>query len=125
LEGFVGWGDRAPAVAAALAARQRREQARAIAERDPALARELGIGRPDLPHEFDDGGLVDVNRVPASVLVDRLGLSVVEASRVVETRDHLCGFSGPAELAVYAELPDATVEAVRDRLLFLGGEPER
>ena len=114
-----------PAVAAALAARQRREQARAIAERDPALARELSIGRPDLPREFDDGGLVDVNHVPASVLVDRLGLSVSEAGRVVEARDHLGGFSGPAELAVYAELPEAAVEAVRDRLLFCGGEPER
>jgi hypothetical protein len=114
-----------PAVAAALAARQRREQARTITERDPSLARELGIGRPDLPREFDDGGLVDVNRVPASVLVDRLGVSVLEASQVVETRDRLGGFSSPAELAVYAELPDATVEAVRDRLLFLGGEPER
>jgi hypothetical protein len=114
-----------PAVAAALAARQRREHARAIAQRDPALARELSIGRPDLPREFDDGGLVDVNRVPASVLVDRLGLSVPEAERVVETRGQLGAFSGPAELAVYAELPDATVEAVRDRLLFLGGEPER
>jgi hypothetical protein len=63
--------------------------------------------------------------VPASVLVDRIGLSVLEASRVVEKRDRLGGFSGPAELAVYAELPDATVEAVRDRLLFLGREPER
>ena len=34
------------------------------------------------------------------------------------------GFSGPAELAVCAEHPGATAEAVRDRLLF-GGEPER
>jgi hypothetical protein len=114
-----------PAVAAALAARQRREQARAIANGDPALARELSIGRPDLPREFDDGGLVDVNHVPAPVLVDRLGLSVPEAGRVVEARGHLGGFSSPAELAVYAELPEATVEAVRDRLLFLGGESER
>lgn len=114
-----------PAVAAALAARQRREQARAIAKGDPALARELSIGRPDLPREFDDGGLVDVNHVPAPVLVDRLGLSEPEAGRVVEARDHLGGFSSPAELAVYAELPEATVEAIRDRLLFLGGEPER
>ena len=97
-----------PAVAAALTARQRRDQARALAERDPALARELSIGRPDLPREFDDGGLVDVNRVPASVLVDRLGLSALEAGRVAQTRDHLGGFSGPAELAVYAELSDAT-----------------
>ena len=114
-----------PAVAAALAARQRREQARAIAKGDPALARELSIGRPELSREFDDGGLVDVNHVPAPVLIDRLGLSASEAGRVVEARDHLGGFSSPAELAVYAELPDATVEAVRDRLLFLGGEPER
>jgi hypothetical protein len=114
-----------PAVAAALAARQRREQARAIAKGDPALARELSIGRPDLPREFDDGGLVDVNHVPAPVLVDRLGLSASEAGRVMEARDHLGGFSSPAEFAVYAELPEATVEAVGDRLLFLGGGPER
>jgi hypothetical protein len=109
-----------PAVASALAARQRREQARAIAQGDPALALELRIGRPDLPHEFDDGGLIDVNHVPAQVLVDRLGLSQEEAARVVEARTQLGRYSSPAELAVYAELPDATVEAVRDRLLFLG-----
>ena len=63
--------------------------------------------------------------MPAPVLVDRLGQSEPEAGRVVEARDHLGGFSSPAELAVYAELPEATVEAIRDRLLFLGGEPER
>jgi helix-hairpin-helix protein len=113
-----------PVVAAALAARQRREQARAITTRDPALARELRIGRPDLPRQFDDGGLVDVNQVPVQVLVDRLGLSQAEAERVVETRDRLGRFTNPAELAVYAELPEATVEAVRDRLLFLGGGTE-
>jgi DNA uptake protein ComE-like DNA-binding protein len=109
-----------PAVAAALAARERRERARAITTSDPGLARELRIGRPDLPHEFDDGGLVDVNHVPAHVLVDRLGLSQEEAARVVEARTQLGRYSSPAELAIYAELPDATVEAVRDRLLFLG-----
>jgi hypothetical protein len=113
-----------PVVAAALAARQRREQARAIAVGDPALARELRIGRPDLPRQFDDGGLVDVNHVPVQVLVDRLGMSQEEAGRVVEARDRLGRFSSPAELAVYAELPDATVEAVRDRLLVLGGGAE-
>ena len=113
-----GAGD--PAVAAALAARERREQARAITTSDPGLARELRIGRPDLPRAFDDGGLVDVNHVPAPVLVDRLGLSQEEARRVVEARERLGRFGSPAELEVYAELPDATVEAVRDRLLFLG-----
>jgi hypothetical protein len=114
-----GAGD--PAVAAALAARERRERARAILTSDPALARELRIGRPDLSREYDDGGLVDVNHVPAPVLVDRLGLSQEEAGRVIGARERLGRFGSPAELEVYAELPDATVEAVRDRLLFLGG----
>jgi hypothetical protein len=109
-----------PAVAAALAARERRERARAILTSDPALGRELRIGRPDLPRQFEDGGLVDVNHVPAQVLVDRLGLSEEEAARVVGARAQLGRYSSPAELAVYAELPDAAVEAVRDRLLFLG-----
>jgi hypothetical protein len=109
-----------PAVAAALTARERRERAREIIASDPALARELRIGRPDLPRQFDDGGLVDVNHVPAPVLVDRLGLSQEEAARVAEARVRLGRFSSPAELAVYAELPDASVEAVRGRLLFLG-----
>jgi hypothetical protein len=96
------------AVAAALTARERRERAREIIASDPALARELRIGRPDLPRQFDDGGLVDVNYVPAPVLVDRLGLSQ-EAARVAEARARLGRFSSPAELAVYAELPDASV----------------
>lgn len=38
-----------PAIAAALERRQRRAEARRILEQDPALARELRIGRPDLP----------------------------------------------------------------------------
>jgi hypothetical protein len=62
-----------PAMAAALADRKLREQARAVVAGDPALARELRIGRPDLPRQFDDGGLIDVNHVPEQVLVDRLG----------------------------------------------------
>ena len=39
------------------------------------LAQELKIGRPDLPRDYDDGGLVDVNHVPAAILAARLGLA--------------------------------------------------
>jgi hypothetical protein len=69
--------------------------------------------------ELDDGGLADVKHVAAPVLVDRLGLSQEKAARVVAMRVQLGHFSSRAELTVYAGLPDATVEAVRDRLLFL------
>jgi Helix-hairpin-helix motif len=111
-----------PALAAALTARQRREEARAIASRDAALARELCIGRPDLPRQFDDGGLVDVNHVPAQVLVDRLALSPAEAANVIQARDRLGGFAGAEELTALTELSPDTVDRVRDRLLFLAVE---
>jgi hypothetical protein len=44
----------------------RRRQARELAKRNPVLARDLNIGRPDVPHDYNDGGLVDVNQVPAT-----------------------------------------------------------
>ena len=111
-----------PAVAAALAARTQREEAKAIATGDVALARELRIGHLELPREFDDGGLVDVNHVPARVLVDRLGLSPVQAGRVVQARERLGGFAGPEELIAGSGLPSVIVNAVRERLLFVAVE---
>lgn len=111
-----------PAMATALADRERRQQARAIVAGDPALARELRIGRPDLPRQFNDGGLVDVNHVPNQVLVEWLGLSPVEADQVVEARERLGGFSSAAELCAFTEIPDATIDPVQERLLFLAAD---
>jgi DNA uptake protein ComE-like DNA-binding protein len=82
----------------------------------------LRIGRPDLPRQFNDGGLVDVNHVPDQILVERLGLSPAEAARVVEARERLGGFSSAAELCAFAEVPDATLDPVQDRLLFLAAD---
>jgi len=62
---------------------ERRNHARHIVQTDPALARELRIGRPDLPREYDDGGLVDVNRVPGAVLAAQLGLTQQEVTNVI------------------------------------------
>jgi hypothetical protein len=81
-----------PALVAALQARQRPEEARAIAARDVDLARELRIGRPDLPRQFDDGGLVDLNHVPTPVIVQLPGLPEAEAAQVIEARDRFGGF---------------------------------
>jgi len=111
-----------PAMAAALEERKLRQQARAIVAGDPALARELRIGRPDLPRQFDDGGLIDVNHVPEKVLVEQLGIAPEEAARVVEARERLGGFSGADELYAFAEVPEATVDLLRERLLFLQGD---
>jgi hypothetical protein len=96
----------------------RRQQARELAERTPVLARDLKVGRPDLPHDYDDGGLVDVNQVPGDVLFSCLGLTPAESWAVITARDRLGKFSSPEELSVYAQLPPDRVEALRDWMLF-------
>ena len=108
-----------PAIAAVLNAWQRREEARAISARDVELARELRIGRPDLPRQFDDGGLVDLNHVPAPVIVDLLGLSEADAVQVIDARDRIGGFSSAEEVIAYTDLSPTVVDGLRERLVFL------
>ena len=107
------------ALVAALQARQRREEARAIAARDVDLARELRIGRPDLPRQFDDGGLVDLNHAPAPVMVQLLGLSEAEASQVIEARDRIGAFISAEEVIAQTDLPPTLIDGIRERLVFL------
>ncbi|SEM23170.1 ComEA family DNA-binding protein [Streptacidiphilus jiangxiensis] len=116
---LIGQVTQDPAVTAALDRRARRAQARALAERDPALARELGIGRPDLPHQYDDGGLADVNHAPAPVLAGLPGMTPEAADRIVAARGECGGFGSVAELEVWAELPAELAEELADRLVFL------
>ncbi|MDP9408136.1 MAG: helix-hairpin-helix domain-containing protein, partial [Actinomycetota bacterium] len=94
-----------------------RAAARELAERDPALARDLRIGRPDLPHPYDDGGLVDVNSAPAAVLITELGLSDSEAAKVVRVREHLGAFRTCDDLVMLAGLGQLQVDRLADRLV--------
>ncbi len=79
----------------------RREEARALLVDDPALARELGIGRPDLRTGYDDGGLVDLNRAPAEAIAGLPGLTSEHADALVAAR----------ESAPFVSLPDALIRA--------------
>jgi DNA uptake protein ComE-like DNA-binding protein len=106
------------ALTTARARMHRRQQARKLAAASPVLATELRIGRPDLPHEYDDGGLVDVNHVAAEVLASCLGLTPAESQAVVAARDHLGRLGSPEELSAYTELPPDRVEALRDWMVF-------
>lgn len=108
-----------PAIANSLAARRRREESAALSAKDPGLARDLRIGRPDLPRQYDDGGLVDVNHVPESFLVSHLGLTVEQARTVVDARERLSGFQNASELSGLAEVPAHTLDAIRDRIVTL------
>ena len=69
------------------------------------LARELGIGRPDVPHDYDDGGLVDVNHAPGDVLASCLGLAPAESAAVSAAREQLGRFTSPEELSATQRFP--------------------
>ncbi|MBF9068834.1 ComEA family DNA-binding protein [Streptacidiphilus fuscans] len=99
--------------------RELRVHARELLAHDPGLARELRIGRPDLPRAYDDGGLADVNHVPAPVLETLPGMTPDLARQIVETRESRGSFTCIEELEVFAELPDELAVELADRLLFL------
>jgi hypothetical protein len=95
-----------------------RALAQDLAERQPARARELGVGRPDLEWSFD-GGLVDVNSAPASVLGDAGGLDEVSVQRLEAIRDELGGFASLAELDFFLDLSPRELRQLSAVAVFL------
>ncbi len=104
-----------PAVARALAARRRRTEARDVRAADPTLARELGIGRPDLGRGFDDGGLVDLNTAPAPVIAAVCGIDPAHADAIVAARTARGGtWLALGEVLVDVDLPPYVQEQLRE-----------
>ncbi|WP_141137484.1 helix-hairpin-helix domain-containing protein [Blastococcus mobilis] len=107
-----------PAVAQALAARKRRVEARQLRVSDPVLARHLGIGRPDLRRDYDDGGLVDLNTAPASVIAQVSDIELSYAEAVVSARDARGGsYFDLAEVFVDLNLPPHVQEQLREHAI--------
>lgn len=109
------------AIEQANARARRRYEARALAMQNPMMARELLIGRTDVPAErrpYDDGGLIDVNSVPARELT-RFGIDSETAQRIVELREQTGGFTSAEELAMMADLPPRLVPELIEYGLYL------
>ena len=107
------------AVTRAQARRAVRQQYRDLVARDPALAREIGVGRPHLPRDLDDGGLLDLNSVPAATLVERAELTPEQAEHVVALRHRRHGLTSVDELVVHGDLPPSAVDRLREYAVFL------
>lgn len=97
---------------------QERRKALATARANPALAREIGVGRPDEPGAFD-AGLVDVNNASVSALLRLPGVDDALATRIVEARGQTNGFSSLEDLGTVLDLPGDLVERLRERVVFL------
>lgn len=107
------------AVANVQAARRKRQEAMTIVRRDPQMARDLRIGRPDLPRHFDDGGLVDINSAPLEAFVRGLGLTETQATQVLEARHQLGRFQSSDDLMNFAGLDLVTHQRIADRVVLL------
>jgi helix-hairpin-helix protein len=71
---------------------------------EPALAKEVGVGRPDIPGA-DDYGLIDVNHCPADALARLPGMTSALARRTVRERLQAGGFSSVEDLGLLLDLP--------------------
>ncbi len=88
-----------------------RAEARELAARDPARARELHIGRPDLWRDFDDGGLVDVNHAPSHILATLPGMTAELADKAVQLREQRGSFVSADDLSQALGLdPEGTAD---------------
>ncbi len=103
-----------PALAAALVARARRLAARKLVAEDPSIARELRIGRPDLPHTYDDGGLVDLNSAPATAIATTCDVPQQTADEIVAVRTRRGGFLTVDDLFSMADIPIDAWGRIRD-----------
>ncbi|SEE93329.1 hypothetical protein [Jiangella alba] len=108
-----------PAVREVLAGRERRRQAREIVTRDPAMAHELGIGRPGAGPDYDDGGLVDLNNAGAGELATALGWPRETAEEFVLARDLRGGYASADEVAALSGLAPALLDRDAERIVVL------
>jgi len=96
---------------------ERRDELRRLAQRDPRLAREMGIGRGRA--NVDDAGLVDVNHASQAVLAELPGVDSALAHRIARARQEVRGFSSVEDLGTVLDLPAEVVEEMRDRAIFI------
>lgn len=110
--------DHAPSLDAARERIKQRAEGRRLAGADPTLARELGVGRPDLTGA-DHYGLIDVNHAPPSALCWLPGITRDIAGRIEVTRQSIGGFSSAEDLCVTMDLPPILTSDIREHAVFL------
>jgi DNA uptake protein ComE-like DNA-binding protein len=100
-----------------------RSKALRILRKNPELATELGIGRPDLSRTYDDGGLIDVNHVPLALIEQLPGVDGELALRISDVRSDVGGFDSIDDMEILLNLPPGILPDVRGRLIFRKDRP--
>ena len=105
------------AVEAASRALARRQYGRELVRTQPALAKQLGVGRPDLPNS-DSYGLIDVNHADAASLATLPGMTDDLARQVADFCREGGSFVSVEDLGLFLDLPAPAVDAMRELAVF-------
>jgi hypothetical protein len=95
----------------------RREYGRKLLDTNPSLARQLGVGRPDVAGS-DSFGLIEVNHAGPAGLVMLPGLTQEQAQRILEYRNSGGSFVSVEDLVMYLDLPQTLIGPLRDTAVF-------
>jgi hypothetical protein len=95
-----------------------RKEAKRLVEREPDVAREMGVGRPDI-EGARTMGVIDVNQVPARVLATLPGIDNHLAAEIVTARDEIDGFKSLEDMGGVLDLDGNLVEDIRPYVVFL------
>ena len=101
-----------------LTRRQEREQYRNLARRDPILARNMAVGRPDLSRNYSDGGLLDLNALAADALSHFGALSIEDTQQIVAARQY-ARLANLDDLIARSQLSEPTIARLRETAIFL------
>jgi DNA uptake protein ComE-like DNA-binding protein len=95
-----------------------RREAQRLVLKEPDVARELGVGRPDLP-DARSMGVVDVNHASAAALATLPGIDNHLAREIVSAREEIDGFASLADLGGVMDLDGNLVDDLRPYVVFL------
>ena len=95
-----------------------RKEAQRLVREEPAVARELGVGRPDIP-TARSMGVVDVNHASAGALATLPGIDDQTARQIVTAREEIDGFQSLEDCGGVLGLDGNLVEDLRPFVVFL------
>lgn len=95
-----------------------RVRAAELARDRPELARELGVGRPDVPGA-EHMGVVDLNHASREAIAELPGVDEALAWRLVAAREAVKGFVSVEDAGVVLDLDPTTVDRLSRQAVFL------
>jgi DNA uptake protein ComE-like DNA-binding protein len=95
-----------------------RREAQRLVREEPAVARELGIGRPDVAGARSMG-VVDMNHASAGALATLPGIDDRKAGEIVAAREEIDGFGSLEDCGGVLGLDAGLVEDLRPFVVFL------